>query len=397
MNELTMPAGTRPDKINAPAQPGRLAEVEVLRAVAVTMVLVEHLPFNLLFWSTWLDNFIYRYTGLWDGVDLFFAISGFVIARSLLPKLEGATDWGAFTRVAIPFWIARAWRLLPSAWLWLTVPLLLCLVFNRANAYGTFPQNWSMFVAGVLDVANFHVALNMREKIGTAFAQWSLSLEEQFYLLLPFAAFLLRRHLVALLLLVAFAGFVVPNTPYVHMLRLWPVAFGVLLALWSRHQTYQDCAPTGLAKSRIARMTLFTLLLTCLISVGAVQLNVVSFYQGPVAVISAVLVWIASYGRGYLWQSGFSRRVMEVIAARSYSLYLVHIPVYFAAHEIWFRLYGMANPSHLQAIAIVALALSGAGIVAELNHRLLEKPLREYGRLAAARYRAAPAMEMLRA
>jgi peptidoglycan/LPS O-acetylase OafA/YrhL len=393
MNKLSTQASSLSDRKSSLAPGGRLAEVEVLRTVAVTMVLIDHFSFNLIFWHSHIPNLIFTHTGLWDGVDLFFAISGFVIARSLLPRLAGVTDWVGFTRVAVPFWIARAWRLLPSAWLWLTLPLLLCVVFNRSGAYETFPENWGMFVAGMLDVANFRVAIATGGNIGTAFVQWSLSLEEQFYLLLPFAAFFFRRHLVVPLLIVAFAGFFVPNSQFIFMVRLWPVAFGVLLALWCPHQTYRECAPTGLAKSRAARMGLFTLLLTCLISVGAPSLKVVSFYQGPVALISVILVWIASYDSGYLWQDGWSRRVMEAIAARSYSLYLVHIPVYFAAHEIWFRLYSLANPNHLQAITVVGLALLATACVAELNHRLLEKPLREHGKWVAAVYRARTALE----
>jgi peptidoglycan/LPS O-acetylase OafA/YrhL len=370
-------------------KPARLAEVEVLRTVAVTMVLIDHLPFNLVFWPSHLAKQIYYGAALWDGVDLFFVISGFVIARALLPRLAEVTEWTGFFNIALPFWIARAWRLLPSAWLWLTLPLLLCLAFNRSGVYQTLPQNWGMFVAGILDVANFRIALANGGKSGTAFVQWSLSLEEQFYLLLPFAAFVFRKHLTALLLLIAFAGFIVPNTTFTFMIRLWPVAFGVLLALWSMHQTYHECAPTGLAKSGLARWGIFILLLLCLASVGAGRLNIVSFYQGPVALISAILVWLASYGRGFLWAEGWSRRVMEAIAARSYSLYLVHIPIYFAAHEIWFRLYSVAEPNRRQGVFIVLITILAVAAVAECNHRFLEKPLREHGRRAAARYRAA--------
>lgn len=393
MNNISLQAETGPGSKTSATQSTRLAEVEVLRAIAILMVLVDHLSYNLIFWRSNVADFIFYHTGLWCGVDLFFAISGFVIARSLLPRLAGVTDWVAFTRIAVTFWIARAWRLLPSAWLWLTVPLVLCLVFNRSGVYESLPANWGMFIAGVLDLANFRVALLTGAKPGTAFVQWSLSLEEQFYLLLPFAAFFCRRHLVFPLLLIAFAGFFMPDTAITYMVRLWPVAFGVLLALWSPHPSYHECAPSGLAKSRTARVVLLAILLAGLISIGTPSLHIISFLQGPVALISAILVWIASYDRGYLWQQGWPRRVMEVIAARSYSLYLVHIPVYFAAHEIWFRLYGMANPNWHQAIAVVGITLLATACVAELNHRLLETPLREHGKRLAAAYRARTALE----
>ena len=394
MNKMDVQSAARMEGERPATQNTRLAEVEVLRATAVIMVLLDHLSYNLLFWPSHLANFIFKSTGLWSGVDLFFAISGFVIARSLVPRLSGVTDWVAFSRIAVTFWIARAWRLLPSAWLWLTVPLFLCTLFNRSGAYGTFAANWGMFTAGMLDLANFHVAMNYGAKLGTAFVQWSLSLEEQFYLLLPFAVFFCRRWLFVPLILIAAAGFFVPNTAIAFQVRLWPVAFGVLLALWSRHQSYLECAPTGLGKSRIARIGAYGLLVLSMLSVGSLSLHVVTFYQGPIALLSVILVWIASYDRGYLWRDGLARRVMELIAARSYSLYLVHIPVYFAAHEIWFRLFFMQNPTRPQAAAVVALAVFVVFVIAELNHRLLEKPLREHGKRLAARYRARMAMEM---
>jgi peptidoglycan/LPS O-acetylase OafA/YrhL len=367
----------------------RLPEIEVLRTIAVLMVMVEHIPTNLVFWpSRFSDRFLVP-SGLWDGVDLFFAISGFVIARSLLPKLAGVTDWVHFTRIALVFWIARAWRLLPSAWLWLTAPLLLCLFFNHSGAYGPFQANWELFVAGMLDMVNFHIAeVYGRYSSGTAFAQWSLSLEEQFYLLLPFLAFFCRRYLFVPLMLVALTGFFVPNTPLTFQIRLWPVALGVLLALWAAHPSYQECAPTGLAKNRLARIVFLVVAVACLISVGSQGLHVVPFYQGPVAVVSVVLVWAASYNGGYLWEAGSLRRVMEAIAARSYSLYLVHIPVYFGAHEIWYRFHKLAVPSRPQAIVIVMLAALAVACVAELNHRLLERPLRARGRQLAADFQA---------
>lgn len=359
------------------------------------MVLVQHLPGNLLFWPNHFGDKILSNGGFWAGVDLFFAISGFVIARSLLPRLAGVTEWVSFTQIAITFWIARAWRLLPSAWFWLTAPLFLCLAFNSSGVYGTLADNWAVFVAGMLDLQNFHfVETFCQSGHGTAFAQWSLSLEEQFYLLLPFAAFFFRRYLALPLMLIVFTGFLVPNIVLILMIRLWPVACGVLLALWSSHQSYHECAPTGLANSRAARIVVLTVLLACLISIGSSPLRIVSLYQGPVALISVIIVWVASYGRGYLWQAGASRRVMEVIAARSYCLYLAHIPVYFAVHEFWFRLYGLAMPSHFQKIMILGLGALAVAGVAELNHRLLERPLREHGKRLAAEYRAQTVPQM---
>ncbi len=387
MNVVSAPTAAQPLAASR-AEHSRLAEIEVLRAVAVLMVLVQHIPDNLIFWPSHFAQAFLGPAGFWTGVDLFFVISGFVIARSLLPRLAGVKDWPNFTRIALTFWIARAWRLLPSAWLWLTLPLILCLIFNHSHAYGPFGANWSMFVAGILDVANFHFAeVFYRYPSGTAFVQWSLSLEEQFYFLLPFAAFFCGRYLFVPLGLIALAGFFMPVTPLMLMLRLWPVAFGVLLALWARHSSYRDSAPTGLARSRLARAGLLVLAISSLASLGATSLHIVPIYPGPVALVSAVLVWVASYDAGYLWREGFSRRMMEAIAARSYSLYLIHIPVYFGVHELWYRLHKTASPNHVQALGIIGSAALGLVAITELNHRLLEKPLRAHGKRVAARFR----------
>lgn len=362
----------------------RILEIELLRAVAILIVLVQHLPFNLFFWPARINQWL---SGFWVGVDLFFAISGYVIARSLLPKLGASGTTRAFVRVTLEFWIRRAWRLLPSAWLWLLLPLPLCLLFNRSGAFGSLQANWEMLIAGLLELANFRtIEVFGRFGLGTAFAQWSLSLEEQFYLLLPIAVFLLRRRLPLLLLVIAALGFIVPNSAAAFQLRLWPIAFGVLLAIWSDHPTYQDCAPHGLARSPTARGAMLLLPIFCIINVGTQSFHIVSFYQGIVAFLSALLVWVASYDRGYLMRRGRLLDLMAAIAARSYSLYLVHIPAFFTLHEVWFRWHGIGDPTRRQAIIYSALALPVTFGLAELNYRLIETPLRDRGRRIASRF-----------
>jgi peptidoglycan/LPS O-acetylase OafA/YrhL len=369
------------------AESNRLPEIEVLRAIAITMVLIKHMPFNLLFWPSRYTGLIFH-SGLWTGVDLFFAVSGFVIARALLPRLDGVTDMTSFIRIAVAFWIQRAWRLLPSSWLWLLAPLPLCLFFNHSHAYYTLAANWEMCVAGLLDMANFHTAaIYGLQPTGAAFPQWSLSLEEQFYFVLPWAVLGFGRYLVIPLGLLAVAGFFVPNNALTMQLRVWPVAFGVLLAIWSASASYRDLAPTVLAKAWMARNARVGMTLACLFTVGCTSLVVVPFFQGPIAVISVFLVWLASYGQGYLWPAGRSRRILEFIAARSYSLYLVHIPVYFGAHEVWYRLHKLTVPDHVQAVVLLVATFVTVGLVAEANHRLLEAPLREHGKKLAAAFR----------
>ncbi len=123
----------------APAhQRGRIADIEVLRGISVLYVIASHIAGTLLPWPTPLLGHITRnYVMFWPGVDLFFAISGFVIARSLLPILRAAGSGTEFFSAVLVFWIRRAWRLLPSAWLWLAIILFLAAFFNTYHRLPT--------------------------------------------------------------------------------------------------------------------------------------------------------------------------------------------------------------------------------------------------------------------
>lgn len=63
----------------------RILDIELLRGLAVLGVVFHHLHGNLFSGSPTLLDGINQRVQFWWGVDLFFAISGFVIARTLIP------------------------------------------------------------------------------------------------------------------------------------------------------------------------------------------------------------------------------------------------------------------------------------------------------------------------
>ena len=118
----------------------RIDDIEVLRGLSVLMILFSHLRLSLIPWEIpWWDHLTKYYFEFWPSVDLFFAISGFVIARTLLPMVRAGRAAGQAPRTLLAFWVRRAWRILPSAWLWLWIMLLQSAVFNRSGAADTFP------------------------------------------------------------------------------------------------------------------------------------------------------------------------------------------------------------------------------------------------------------------
>ena len=389
---MTVAQIVTPDQTEGHAQiarKGKIADIELLRGVAIIFVLIEHTRINLFPWIWGPEVRLYFYFGFWTGVDLFFAISGFVITRSLLPMLEMTSGTTAYFNATLSFWVRRFWRLLPSAWLWLAVILVLALLFNRSHIFWSFRANLESVIAAMLDVANFRIALVLgKSEPGAAFPYWSLSLEEQFYILLPIVVFFARRRLPYVLAVGVLAQFFIvrsgPNRPdyemLLNMLRSDGLMLGVLLAIWSRTPTYRLFEPVGLKGRPLVGLALFVLLLFALAVVGGPGMTIVSFSVGLVALISVVLVFFASYDQDYLMPRGPWKRVMLWFGSRSYALYLIHIPAFFFTRELWFRIEPPGTV--FNGTFTLRLALTGFGlllILAELNYRFVEVPLRRHG------------------
>ncbi|MGL4564580.1 MAG: acyltransferase family protein, partial [Halioglobus sp.] len=165
-----------------------ITDLDLLRAISVLAIVVHHANYNLLEWSSPALVRFYQYFGGSFGPDLFFAISGFIIARDLVPRLRACNSNKEWLNASLHFWIKRAFRILPSAWFWLALILLLSVVFNSTGAFGSFRANFEATIAGVLQVANFRFAAALGNfHYGASFVYWTLSLEEQFYILFPFA------------------------------------------------------------------------------------------------------------------------------------------------------------------------------------------------------------------
>jgi len=115
------------------ARHGLIDDIQVLRAVAIACVLVEHSWYNLLFHQEWL-TWLLRHVPLWCGVDFFLVISGYVITSSLLPGVLAPVP---ARQVLARFWIRRAFRIWPAAWLWLALMVLGSLIFTDPPFLGT--------------------------------------------------------------------------------------------------------------------------------------------------------------------------------------------------------------------------------------------------------------------
>ncbi|MCY1536678.1 hypothetical protein D9M68_721420 [compost metagenome] len=201
-----------------------------------------------------------------------------------------------------------------------------------------------------------------------------------------------RWRIVVLLLLIAVQfgldrnPFGTPTSAMLSSFRLDAMLWGVLLCLFSRSELFRQYEPTFLGESGWWRLGLAAVLFFLLGAIPA-QLIAMPVAVGLVALVALLLVWISSYQKGYLFCPSGLSKVLEWMGSRSYALYVIHVCAYHFSVELWSR-YATAQGIALDKSFTVELALTAAlfmVIGAELNHRLLEQPLRRKGAEVAQR------------
>jgi peptidoglycan/LPS O-acetylase OafA/YrhL len=357
-------------------------DIEVLRAIAVIMVLIDHIEI-LIKWPTSIVRYVHHVTSLWGGVDLFFAISGFVIT-SMMMRIPREEHFAAF---AFPFWVKRVYRLWPSALLWVTAVLLASLFFNSSGAFGKPDGNFFDLVSVVVQMANLHWyhCFSGGGNCGVNTVYWSLSLEEQFYFVFPFLFFFLPRralrYLMAAIVLTHFFLLRPPNS-LLWEIRVDALAWGALIALCVDGLSHRMIEPRALDKPYLGFICILAIA-AVIASLGTNQ--VVWFQVGPIALLSGTAVWIASYDKNYVLPLGRLKDAMMWIGARSYTIYLVHPFSFMLTRELFHRAYPdqVFTDRYLPAFLTVAVFLTLT--LVEGSYRYLEIPLRRKGRLVAAR------------
>ena len=381
----------------AGARGGRIGDIEVLRGLAVLLVMVHHAAGSLIQQPGLLLDFINRAQFAF-GVDLFFVISGFVISRTLLDDLRGARDPDGVSGVLRAFWTRRIFRIWPASWLWLALILLGSLI-AAPNIFGTTTTNIWATVAAICGFANFRFAdAYFVYFYGASYPYWSLSLEEQFYLVLPVAILLTRRLSLRTLGFAVFAVLLVllpmERGRWTVILRPDGLLWGVLLAICSSHPLYERIAPTFLARrgptGTLLRLGLVAATVAAMSETSELAHLIGPFGIGGISALGALLVWAASYGRSFICAEGRFKAVMVWVGARSYALYLCHAPIYAGSVAVsnWIgRSDSVLGP--FSDLRNVLLALPITFLAADLTHRIVEIPARDYGRRIANRKRRA--------
>ena len=357
----------RQDEVSKPEKSKyRRADIQGLRAVAVLMVLAYHAGLPL--------------PGGFIGVDVFFVISGFVITAML------NREWLATGQIRLgSFYLKRFFRLTPA----LAVMVAATLVVSSLllSPFGSQQTAASTGLGALLLAANWVISSTTGGYFDTSAESnpllntWSLSVEEQFYVIFPALLLLglvlgrkFKAHTRSAIFVVSVVGalsfllaMLGPNDNYLGpdswiagfyspFSRAWEFAAGSVLALIvARVQTLSRWI-THSAGFAGAAMLLFAM----------VHIDSTTTFPGKWTVLpvaATILLLISGTNKESLVTRVLSSQPMVKVGDWSYSIYLWHWPMIVFASVLW--------PDNPTALIIGCILSFGPALA---SYRWVEKP-----------------------
>ncbi len=253
----------------------RIPSLDGLRAISITLVVLSH----LVKWKHVSLDVVGSYGTL--GVHVFFVLSGYLITSLLLKEYERSS-----TISLREFYIRRAFRIFPAAFVFLAV----------VTALYWRQMHWYHIAAALFYVANMDIS---RPWIFGHL--WSLSIEEQFYLLWPFAVKKWHRYRTVVLLCV-FVG--------APVFRAALYAFKVRSGLLGSLPIYADQLAVG-----------------CLLAIFAPRLPKVSGYLALAMVFAVIFVpWFPATSPARTLFMLFIARPMLHVSIAGLVLHVIQVP-----------------------------------------------------------------------
>jgi peptidoglycan/LPS O-acetylase OafA/YrhL len=359
-----------PSKSYAPSEAGfYVPEIDGLRAVAIGTVMLYHLNFNA---SVMRGGFI--------GVDIFFVISGYVVATSL-----GRDGGRPLLDMLQRFYARRVLRIVPA--------LIACLLTTFAASILVIPNAWlsdTNYETGFyafFGMSNFVLLgtesyFSPRPEFNPFTHTWSLAVEEQFYIFFPYIFFAWSRYKKRKGFIGLAANGLLPGLSifsfiffwwisrfnqdaafYLLPSRFWELGIGAVLF------QIQCSGRTGLASGVLARPALIAG--TVLVLAAAIFADRQAFpFPWALPAAAGALLIIAVVSAGGAPRSPIARLLRSAsaifVGKVSYSLYLWHWPVYTL----------MRWTVGLEGSSAWFVALGLSFLLACLSYYLLERPIR---------------------
>ena len=333
------------------------------------------------------------------GVDLFFALSGFILTHTYLTKLGPKLGWTGSWR----FWWLRLARIYPVHFVMLNVAGIAVVAQQKFGSADSSSRDWLNPLDYIKQVLLVH-EWGPNPQRGWNFPAWSLSMEWLAYLLFPLLVLVLfrfRDRLSTHVLMACWVGVLIPllwygaaykGDPY--YISGWGSTIRILTEFTAGAITYliarryfddgHDPRP------RVERLaTTLSVAMPVTIVLASVVLGNVKAWQWPqdagdlppqyhLELVPLLIVWIGALSlsrRGLARYLSTERLVLGGFI--SYSLYMTHT-VWYGLWRTGIKAVGI-NGGVLYALATVALFVGAVGI-AWLMWRFVEEPAREWMR-----------------
>jgi len=336
------------------------ADIEGMRAVAVALVVIFHAKLGIL-------------DGGFIGVDVFFAISGYLITGLIFAEIEknGKLDF-------LSFYARRGRRLIPAVTAMIVVVLLVSYFVYAPDEIFEIAKSGA---ASAIYLSNMYFATQSTGYFSTGVAEnpflhtWSLSVEEQFYLFWPMLIILFAKFSRGRLALLLMLGL---TTIASFALGLWLVKTNLNMGFFALPGRVWEFGLGGFARLLIADPSRLPKLLRTIIGwsglglvLGSAMLLTewIRFPGWPalIPVLGTVMV-LSVGGQSLLLDKVLGAPIMQWFGRRSYAIYLWHWP-FFVIPVIWF-----GEPTLVHKL----LYLAGAILAAHISYHLVENPVRRH-------------------
>ena len=328
--------------------------IDGLRATAILMVIVQH--YKTIFWGPGGVLALLTTPGA-SGVILFFVLSGLCISLSK-----------SYEKSWIAFYVVRLFRIVPACWVCMATFLgidhfILQDRISINDLFGTF----------LMLPNQFQSVLDMNPSL------WSLQTEIELYLLFPASIFIFNKlnqsKLLIISLIVTVSAYLAwslstktftyfPPFPALCHWLIWNM--GLILAF--KNFSTQDRE----IKNQLWQSLIFIFL-------GAVTLIIRNYSQSNIFAF-----WYLFSGYGFFLFTNWvlvakpkvlSNKIMSFIGKRSYSLYLIHVPL-----AVIFKNYIEYRPMSFIITIITVLLFT------EISYKLIEIPFHKQGKQLALRF-----------
>ena len=361
-----------------PRLANRIPELDGIRGLAILLVLILHYSVELSFQHItveWQLRALSLFRLSWSGVDLFFVLSGFLIGGILVDAKHASGYYRTF-------YLRRLYRIVPL-YVVLIATFAIGAYFAGPNPNATTPLG-EMFDRRIalwvypLFLQNVFMTLHRTYGSGWMGVTWSLAVEEQFYLLLPFvvrrlSARGLVRFAIGMILLAPALRIVLERHgaggQAIYTLlpcRADALGSGLLVAIACRNRN----AWTWLTSHRRYIYAAFAVFgYGVLVWVWRdIELGftwMAAFYT------SLLLLVVVIPGR--VNQMAFRSFVLVKLGTISYAVYLFHPGILRLYHYVFFR--AVPSIQDWPTFCVTLLSLGTVVLLAAISWRVLEKPL----------------------